>query len=350
MEQAKRIIKYNGQELETTFFYDLTDEQFNELRNEYYKKPKFEDVINQFFQIRDFGMKNDLITDYYVKDLMAKTKLYHSKWSIEDVFNCKELLGHFYAKTLANDKVYPKTNSIIDNITTAFRLGGKGVASKPSNFPLEVVDDILEQYNINGNWYDFSCGWGARLTGALRNRVNYFGTDPNYLLTARLQQLASDYKKIFKKDYTVDIRTQGSEIFVPEWENTIGLAFSSPPYFYLEDYKIGNQSWKEGTTYKEWQDNYLRPTFINIHRYLVDNGAFILNINNFDKYDLVEDCIKIAEQCGFSYVQNHKLKNIKRINEKTELNDNSETIMVFMKQGHEQNARKSYQVSLFELL
>lgn len=213
------------------------------------------------------------------------------------------------------------------------RLGGKGVCSKPANFPIKTVDQILEKYNVNNYWYDFSCGWGDRLMGALKNKVNYLGTDPNYLLTERLKKLTLDYKKVNNLNRgIVDIRTQGSESFIPDWENKVGLAFSSPPYFYLEDYKIGNQSFKEGVSYEEWKENYLRPTIKNIKKYLIDNGNFLLNINNFLNYNLVEDTKKIAEQEGFTFVEYYQLDNIKRCNSKNGFNDNSEKIMVFRKE------------------
>ena len=336
------LIEYNGQSIETEFYKELTDAEFESYRNEYYKKPSFESVKKQFLDISRGGTTNNLVTDYYVKDLMLKTKMYHCKWSLEDVWNCKELVSRFYALTLANEKVYPITNSVIKNIETAMRIGGKGVAQKPSNFPLKTVDYILDRYNVNNNWYDFSCGWGARLTGALKNNVNYFGTDPNYLLVPRLQQLADDYLATIRNDEVVDlfgvndeqtkvdIRCQGSEEFVAEWEGKIGVAFSSPPYFYLEDYKIGNQSYTEGTTYEQWKSNYLLPTMQNIYRYLVSNGYYILNINNFDKYTLVEDCIELAQSIGFKYKEDAVLDNIKRCTE-VGFNDNNERIMVFTK-------------------
>lgn len=268
---------------------------------------------------------------------MAKTLIYFNKWSIEEVFEHKPLVEFFMGKANNNKKVFPDTMTNCQKIETAFRLCGKGVASKPANFPIKTVDEILENYNINNNYYDFSCGWGARLTSALKNKVNYYGTDPNYLLTEKLEQLGKDYKETLKQDTIVDIRTQGSEIFVPEWENKIGVAFSSPPYFYLEDYKIGNQSYKEGTSYEEWKENYLKPTFRNIYYYLIKEGYFILNINNFKEFNLVEDSIEIAKEIGFELIGEHKLKNIKRcygttsIDNKGGINDNSERILVFMK-------------------
>ena len=331
MENDERIINYKGKTLSTKHIYNISEKEFEEIRKAYYTKPNFEEVKKEFINLENGGVKNSAITNYYVKDLMAKTRIYYNKWSIEEVLECKELVEFFISKTLENKKIYPDTDSTIKKIETCFRLGGKGVCSKPANFPIKTVDEILKEYNVNNNYYDFSCGWGGRICGALKNHVNYFGTDPNYLLTERLNQLAIDYKNTTNNATNVDIRTQGSEILVPEWKNKIGVAFSSPPYFYLEDYKIGNQSYTEGTTYEEWKNNYLKPTFLNIKEYLVDNGYFILNINNFLEYKLVEDSIEIAKEIGFNLVKEHILSNIKRTNSKGGFNDNSERILVFMK-------------------
>ena len=324
-------IRYNGEELDTIFYKEMSDDKFRELKNAYYEKPDFDLVRKQFLSLSKNGVKNNYITNYYVKDLMSKTKIYYNKWSIEDVFNCKDLLCSFYAKIFTNEKVYPKTNSEISNIETAFRLGGKGIASKPANFPIKTVDEILEHFNVNNNYYDFSCGWGARLMGALKNNVNYYGTDPNYLLTERLNCMATDYKATVNNNSKVDIRTQGSEIFNPDWENKMGLAFSSPPYFYLEDYKVGQQSWKEGVSYQDWLNNYLEPTIKNIYLYLIEEGYFLLNINNFKEFDLVGDVKRLALKNGFRFIGCYKLKNIKRCKSSCGFKDNSEQILVFDK-------------------
>ncbi|MCQ2564748.1 MAG: hypothetical protein MJ152_02685, partial [Clostridia bacterium] len=251
----------------------------------------------------------------------------------------KELVAHFWAKTQENKNVFPDTMTPIEKIKTAFRLGGKGVATKVSNFPMDTIDKIIRYYNVNDNYYDFSCGWGVRLASALKHNVNYFGTDPNYLLVERLEQYAKDYHKLCFNSSIVDIRCQGSEHFVKEWENKIGLAFSSPPYFYLEDYKIGDQSFKQGTSYQSWLDNYMRPTIKNIYRYLIDNGYFLMNINNFDKFKLCEDVLNIATSEGFELYCCHTLTNISRcVGQKgkdgVNFNDNNEKIMVFIKKQH----------------
>lgn len=328
----ERIIYFKGKALKTKHCYEISNEEYLKIKNEYYEKPNFNEVEREFKKLYEGGSKHSNITNYYVKDLMAKVQVYYNKWSIEDVFECKELIEFFISKTLENKKIYPDKDSIVKKIETALRLGGKGVASKPSNFPIKTIDMILEKYNVNNYWYDFSCGWGDRLLGALKNKCNYLGTDPNYLLCERLQQMTKDYKKANNLNRgLIQIKSQGSEIFVPEWENKVGLAFSSPPYFYLEDYKIGNQSYKEGTSYESWKENYLRKTIQNIKRYLIDNGYFIININNFLNFDLVGDTTKIAEEEGFKLKEILKLDNIKRTNSKEGFNDNSEKILVFMK-------------------
>lgn len=327
----ENVIEYNGQVLKTKYDYELSDEKFEELKKQYYASPDYDNVKKEFINISAGKTKVANITNYYYKDLMAKVRIYSCKWSIEDVFNCKPLLGLFYQKTFGNKKIFPDSHSDIKKIETAIRLGGKGYAKKPTNFPLKTANEILEKYNVNGNYYDYSCGWGIRLLAALKNNVNYYGTDPNDLLTTRLLNMAWDWKEVVGSSPFIDIRTQGSEVFNPDWENKIGLAFSSPPYFYLEDYKIGNQSYKEGVSYESWKENYLRKTMENIYKYLVDDGYFLININNFDKFALVEDTYRIALEQGFTYIESLQLDNIQRCNSNGGFNDNSEKILVFKK-------------------
>ena len=69
----------------------------------------------------------------------------------------------------------------------------------------------------------------------------------------------------------------------------------------------------------------------NIYKYIIANGYFLLNINNFEKFNLVGDSIKIAKEVGFILVGEHKLKNIKRCKSTSGFNDNSEKILIFKK-------------------
>ena len=109
------------------------------------------------------------------------------------------------------------------NLETYFRLGGKGATAKPTNFPISTADRILKLYNVNNNYYDYSCGWGVRMLSALRNNINYYGTDPNYLLTERLEELHNDYDKANGVNTFAKIYTQGSEVFIPELNKSVTL-------------------------------------------------------------------------------------------------------------------------------
>lgn len=161
-EVYMKKIEYNGKILETKHYSPITEEEYNTIVKDYYKKPDYNSVKKEFINLENGGVKNSNITNFYVKDLMAKTHIYYNKWSIEEVLKCKELVEYFVSKTKDNKKIYPDTDSISKKIETAFRLCGKGVCSKPANFPIKTVDEILEIYNVNGNYYDFSCGWGGK--------------------------------------------------------------------------------------------------------------------------------------------------------------------------------------------
>jgi hypothetical protein len=190
-------------------------------------------MVENLFDVRNGGTNTTAITNYFFKDLMCNVKLYTPKWTINETFECDDLIRYYYSRTQSNDNLWPKDKSTIENIYTAIRIGGAGVAMKPSNFPMRTIDEILKKYNINNNYYDFSCGWGVRMLSALKNSVNYHGTDPNHVLVDRLRELHREYADISIFEANADIRCTGSEVFHADWENKMGLAFSSPPYLLI---------------------------------------------------------------------------------------------------------------------
>ena len=336
--EYKYSISYLGKTLNTNISEPISDEEYEQIKKEYYEKPSFDLVKKQFRTISKGGTQVNHIVNYYMKDLMAKVLVHYNKWTIEEVLKCKPLIEFFVGKSSKNKKVFPETYSLCKKIETAFRLCGKGVCSKPANFPMKSIDGLLEQFNVNNKYYDFSCGWGVRLLSSLKHKVEYYGTDPNFLLCERLNQIANDYKEITQDDIKVSIYPQGSEILIPELIGQIGFSFSSPPYYNLEDYKIGEQSYKENTSYDSWKESYLKKTISNIYQYLVNGGYFAININNFDKYDLVSDVYEIAIKENFVFYDIVDLKNITRCSgyrnaEENKIcwHDNNEKILIFKK-------------------
>ncbi len=326
-----KTIQYNGKTFETKFYHEISDEEFERIRNEHYRKPPFEKVQEQFVAVANGKNTNGLITKFYVKDLMEKTKKRKSKFTMEEVFASKELVGFLYGKSLSNPKVYNSSDTV-KNMETVCRIGGSGcVWASASNFPLEAVDLIIQKYDRNGVVYDYSCGWGSRMLGSIRNGVTYCGTDPNYLLVERLTQMIADYAQATGNNVRVDIRAHGSETLVPEWGGRVGLAFSSPPYFDEEDYAIGEQSYKQGMSYTQWLESYMVPTIRNIYIYLTQDGVFCINVKNLGKYKLEDDVVRIAQNNGFELFEIERLRNHKRPHAQLGLVDNSEKIFCFRK-------------------
>lgn len=329
---SNKIIEYKGKIFSTRkYCAEVTDLECEDIRNAFFEKPSMEIVDKNLISIKNGGVSTTHITRFYLKKIMSNVRLHHSKWSVLEAFLSNDLIRFFIGKSLDNKKVFPDKLTDLQRVETAIRLAGKGVAAKPTNFPMKQVDIILNKYNINNNYYDFSCGWGVRMLSSMKNKVNYFGTDPNSVLTEKLNEIKDRYNQANNTNCNIDIRTQGSEIFVKEWENKIGLAFSSPPYFNLEDYKIGNQSYKKNMNYVDWLDQYLRPTIKNIKKYLINNGILALNINDFDKFKLYSDTKRICLEEGFEFIEDLPLKNISRTNCKGSFNDNTEGIMIFKK-------------------
>lgn len=343
MNEEKILIEHLGKSFYTKHYdSSLTDSDCEDIRNEYFAKPPMIKIIKELEGLAKQRTATTNINRYYVNDLMAKVLVHYNKWTIEEAFQSNDIIRFMVAKTQINKDVYLDTQSREEKIRRVIQLGTKGVTSAVPNYPVKSVKDILDKYDVNGNYYDYSCGWGARMLGSLASNINYHGTDPNYLLTERLHELSALYKEVNYSDTTVDIRTQGSEVFVPEWKNKMGIAFSSPPYFALEDYRIGEgQSVKEDTSYQDWLDGYWTGTVKNIHKYLVDDDVLLVNINDYGKYALVADTRKICEDNGFVMVDTEQLSNISRIRRDGGLTENDEDIMVFRKKGFENVKPKS---------
>jgi hypothetical protein len=343
-------ITYKGITQNSSISKSLTDEEFASIKEEYYKKPDFELVKSQLKSIFNGGVKMNHIYDYYFKEVMSKCIGTRASWSIWDGIHNREIMEYFAGKVDSNKKVFPDSMSLAKKIETAFRLCGIRYCVKLPNFPLKVASEIIKKYNVNGNYYDYSCGWGTRLLGSLQNNVNYFGTDPNDELVPMLRSLYNDFTCVNTNNTsTCNIRCHGSQRFVEEWKGKMGLCFSSPPYFSLEDYGIGDeQSYKRGMTYQEWRDGYIPQTVRNCHDYLVPGGYFIFNVKSFkdyktkETYPLEQDFFSEALKAGFHHVETELMVNTKRCHGaaqggqysdggKIMFSDNDERMHVFMK-------------------
>lgn len=326
-------LKYKGKQFDTNSYIQVEPEYREKVKRQYFERPPFAEVKREFNNIiNKNGSKKYFITKYYFRPIMSKVIGDGCRWSLEDVFDSDDLFGYSMAKIKANPKVFPPKAKMDYLVESVYRVGGAGIARKPTCYPLASIKNLLNKYCFNDNYYDYSCGWGDRLLGAIVEGVNYFGTDPNYLLTEKLIEMNHDIvHNGFGQNKIVDIRTTGSEVLHEDWQNRMSFCFSSPPYFKLEDYMIGEQSTKLHDDYDDWLEYYLKPTIDNCKKYLVDGGYFAINIKNYKNYDLIGDSRRIAEELGFVYVATETLTNIRRPKQDGSLLDNSERIMVFKK-------------------
>ena len=345
LKYEKEIIEYiskqKTEEKEFTFIVDgkekvyktinwfyLPDEYYNYILDCVFYKPSFKNVIKEFNKLKNGKKINqEIIERYYVWDLMLNTK-FNDKMSIMQRCAYKETLVPIL-KHLPNPKI-AVYKTLKKNIMGLFRLGAH--SKKVSNFPLNEAKAFLKKYNINNMYYDYSCGWGTRLLASLSNNINYFGTDPNVELTKRLIKMGNDYKKVTNNKTDFYIYAQGSEIFIPELKNKIGVSFSSPPYFKLENYNYKSEFNKNFDDYEYWLNEYWKKTVNNIKEYLIDGGVFALNIKSYKTYDLEKDMNEIINDEGFNFLKTENLKNnTPRPTVKKEFIDVDENIYVYTK-------------------
>lgn len=325
-------ISYKGQQMDSKYYRECDDETRLRLKEEYFSKPPKDAVVKQLAKILFHkGRRRNLVTRYYFRPLISKTQVYDCKWCVEDIFESNDLMGYYLDRIASNPTVFVK-KKVSDNIEVAVRLGSFGVCRKPTLFPIEDARQIISKYCSNNEYYDYSCGWGDRLLASASIGVNYYGVDPNNELIDKLIEMHGDFPDGVSS--TVDVRCQGSEEFVPDWENKMSLAFSSPPYFKLEDYKIGEQSIKKFSDLDSWLAGYMRPTIENIWRYLIDGGYFVINIKDYEEAELVQPTKKLAEDVGFTFVGYEQLNPHLRVNQQGVVN-NSEDVLVFRKEIRE---------------
>jgi len=186
----------------------------------------------------------------------------------------------------------------------------------PNNFNPMKAKALYERYcPKDGIIYDFSCGYGGRMLGALtsKNNYKYIGVEPNSETFDNLLILGNFIEISLQKLNTFDIYKDVSENYIAE-KNSIDFAFSSPPYFDLEKYSDEDtQCYIRYPEINEWFENYVTPTINNIHYGLKDDAYYAVNIADFNvpgigRINLVDRWTEISERIGFDLVDHLYMK------------------------------------------
>lgn len=180
------------------------------------------------------------------------------------------------------------------------------VGSAPTNFRPMNAKAIYERFcPAGGTIYDFSCGFGGRMLGALssKNNYKYVGTDPNTETMFNLHRLGGYIEMVTGRENSYELHCVGSEDFVGP-ENSIDFAFSSPPYFDLEVYSDEpTQCFNKYPVLEDWLEKYVRGTIKNIYRMLKSGCCYAVNIADFKvkggkEVAYVDEWIRISTEEG----------------------------------------------------
>lgn len=216
----------------------------------------------------------------------------------------------------------------------------------PTNFSPMRSKAIYEKYCQSGSLiYDFSCGYGGRMLGALtsKNNYKYIGVEPNTETFDNLNILGEIISDTLDKKNSYEILKTGSEDFVSS-KNSVDFAFSSPPYFNLEKYsEEETQCYNKFKNMKDWMEGYVEKTIENIYSMVKENGLYAVNISDFrtrnQKVDFVYKWIEISEKIGFEHVETIDMKLSNRGGNKNKnitggSSRKEEKIYVFKKSNH----------------
>lgn len=340
MKKTKKVmvtVEYLGRSLKVAGYRypkTINKEEVEYIRRNFYREDKTK-ALNNIYKVLSsptFPNNQAHIYRYYFERIAHDVILYNAKWSVNEVLRSDTLVQLFINGTRRNLKVFPPNKPLIDNFRKVLDIGGIWIAKVPTNFPLAECIRIIDNYTPKGGLYvDPCCGWGVRLLSAAYLGNKYVGFDVNTKLLPKLRELAKDINRF--KRFKYKIIGKGSENYVKELKGKADFVFTSPPYFALEDYVNGEGQSTNNTDYEGWLKGFLSPMLSNMFRYLKPNRYCLINIKGYDKYDLVGDTIKEGIAVGFEHKGFDSLKNIKRINTKGSLIDNSEDIIVFYKGG-----------------
>lgn len=327
------IINHLGKQLDSKHFDGTIDKGVVQtIREGYYNEDKGL-ALTQLGKMLNGGSLTNHIYNYYFERVANDTLVAPSKYTINQALDCDGIIQLFHNRTKASSTVYPDQSKVMGNFKTAIRLGGKGICGKPTQFPIKVMRDLLGEFAEAGDtYYDPCMGWGMRLMCAAEHGVKYVGNDVNQNLFDKLTELSTDIKGI--KDFDCQLRLQGSEIFIPELENTVDFVFTSPPYFDLEQYQGAGL---DVINYQQWLATFIRPVLQNCLKYIKHGKHVLINIKNTVKYSMYDDVLAIALDEGYEYVGVRELKQANRTQSTHKHIYSGESIMVLQKPVDTQN-------------
>lgn len=278
---------------------------------------------NQKIDCSNFDIENrniNKILNHFFEDLIYGAKSKNGKYSPKEVLDSDELLT-IALNYIDSHQSFYHNKSDEANIRDFFF--SSSTVGKVTNFNPVVARKIYERYVPfqEATIFDFSCGFGSRMLGALSSKYNYqyIGVDPYEELYLRLLTFSNWILTTLKNNATSQIFNVGSEHFIPKLVGKVDVSFSSPPYFNYEKYtESDSQSYIKYPTYEEWLQNYVVATIKNIYQYTKVGGLHLVNLEDTRRIKIVEDWIDIASSEGFELESIELVPTLKRNSSKNE--------------------------------
>ena len=228
----------------------------------------------------------------------------NAKYTPLDIFDNDDLFKNTIKQTYKFCMKYENGKMSISRLRQSLKVyNGTQVVS---NFRPTAAKLIYELFNTNGVVWDMSCGWGGRLLGALSNFKikTYIGTEPSTKTFDGLLKMKQDFSNI----KNVELFKLGSEDYLPD-KNSLGLCFTSPPYFDTEKYSNeSTQSYIKYPSEDEWINGFMLDTLKNCYYGLKNDGFLVLNIANTSSAKKIEKGLMlIAKKTGFEYIKQMRL-------------------------------------------
>ena len=266
--------------------------------HEIQKVYKKNDILIQNGSLATQSSLGLLLLDFLFPNLHTVDAGYYDGQSVYNRFYNDEMLSKCLKGYISR---YP-----LRSMRTAFFQLARLLWNTATNFAPMRAKAIYEYLAAPGaTIYDYSCGFGGRMLGALcsRNNYHYIGCEPNTETYVHLQELGEYIGEALNTPSRYQIYNQCSEDLHLS-PRSIDVAFSCPPFFGLERYSNEpTQSYNRFPQYSKWLEGYVRPTIQNIREALKDSGVMAVDIVDFNwrnqTYHLVTDWLRIAQEEGF---------------------------------------------------
>lgn len=215
--------------------------------------------------------------------------------------------------TLTNIK---KTFHVLDKaqatVNSQFTEFCRALFRKPITiYSPEMTKGILDALEIKAqarilSVFDPCSGWGGRTLGTTCRGGHYTGCEP----------CIKTYRGLCKMINELDIQefvtlyNKGVEDVIPTLHDTFyDVCLTSPPYYDLEVYsKEDSQSIEKYNTYELWIMNFIRPIIEYVCEHVVYYSCWSVK-NMSASQPLLDDVIKIHKDCGWTLVEEYKIKN-----------------------------------------